>query len=471
MQVKAILRSVFVLLLMLIISSITISAQEENLLENPGFESGFNSSGVANGWVSWVADGTDAPGFQEAPTFLPATSASDNGLISQVRSGVNAQALFSFFATHDAGVYQQVSSITPGTELRFSIYAHVFSNNLADVDQSANPGGVTIRVGIDPNGGTDPFSSDVVYTEVLITYDTFIQYPKIVVAESDTVTVFVRSTITEPVQNTIVFLDDAVLNITPESSVPAETEEVVTEEPVETEEVQVKDPTPTREGESDATEEVATEEPVETEEVVTEEPVETEEVVTEEPVETEEVVTEEPVETEEAATEEPVETEEAPISETFPGTITHTVRSGDTVGRLAERYGSSTQAIIQANGLDDSALIFVGQGLIIPVRIVPATETPSPTPVVIVVTATPGGVSGNNGGNGTYTVAVGDTLSSIARQFNTTVGALVQLNGIANPNRILVGQELTLPGTGGSEEPVETEEAPVVEETEGKSVV
>ena len=416
MQFKYVMRSVFVILVMLVISSVAVYAQEENLLENPGFEDGFDSSGVGNSWVSWVSNSADAPGFQEAPEYLAATSASDKLLIPQVRSGSEAQAMFSFFASHDAGIYQEVD-VTEGTELRFSIYAHVFSNNLADVDQSENPGGVTVRVGIDPDGGTDPFSDDIVYTEPFITYDTFVQYSVIATAESDTITVFVRSTVTDPVQNTIVFLDDAVLNVTPESSQPVETEEPEkTEEPVETDE---------------PTDEPATEEP------------------------TDDPETEEP-ETEEPATEEP--TDEAPISEEFPGQIFYTVRSGYTVSRLAVRYGSTTEAIIQANGLDSSALIFIGQGLIIPVRIVPATETPT---LDASVTETEPGSGGDVSGN-TYVVQPGDTLNSIARQFNTTVGALIQLNGIANPNQIFVGQTLILPGTGGvNPTPTPTTHAPV----------
>lgn len=45
---------------------------------------------------------------------------------------------------------------------------------------------------------------------------------------------------------------------------------------------------------------------------------------------------------------------------------THTVASGDTVGKLAQRYGSSTAAIISANGLNAQALIRVGEVLTIP---------------------------------------------------------------------------------------------------------
>jgi LysM repeat protein len=43
----------------------------------------------------------------------------------------------------------------------------------------------------------------------------------------------------------------------------------------------------------------------------------------------------------------------------------------------------------------------------------------------------------------------GDTLSAIARRFNTTVAVLVQLNNLRNPNLIYVGQRLLLPGGPG----------------------
>lgn len=47
--------------------------------------------------------------------------------------------------------------------------------------------------------------------------------------------------------------------------------------------------------------------------------------------------------------------------------------------------------------------------------------------------------------NKTYTVKGGDTLSSIAEKYNTTVNKLVSLNGIKNPNLIHVGQIIKLP--------------------------
>ncbi|HEX8703393.1 MAG TPA: LysM peptidoglycan-binding domain-containing protein [Myxococcaceae bacterium] len=46
----------------------------------------------------------------------------------------------------------------------------------------------------------------------------------------------------------------------------------------------------------------------------------------------------------------------------------------------------------------------------------------------------------------TYSVRSGDTLGAIAQRFNTTVSKLAQANHISNPNRILAGQKLSIPG-------------------------
>src|SRR5437868_1605884 len=45
-----------------------------------------------------------------------------------------------------------------------------------------------------------------------------------------------------------------------------------------------------------------------------------------------------------------------------------------------------------------------------------------------------------------YTVQPGDNLYRIALKFNTTMQAIMQLNGLANPNVIYVGQVLKIPG-------------------------
>ena len=49
-----------------------------------------------------------------------------------------------------------------------------------------------------------------------------------------------------------------------------------------------------------------------------------------------------------------------------------------------------------------------------------------------------------------YTVKSGDTLSAIARKYNTAYQKLAAYNGIANPNLIYVGQKIKIPGTGST---------------------
>ncbi|MGS2592112.1 peptidoglycan-binding protein [Streptomyces hebeiensis] len=57
---------------------------------------------------------------------------------------------------------------------------------------------------------------------------------------------------------------------------------------------------------------------------------------------------------------------------------------------------------------------------------------------------------GNAGSSSTYTVKKGDTLSAIAKKHGTTVAKLVSLNGLKNPDKLTVGQKLTLPGAAST---------------------
>jgi spore germination protein len=48
-------------------------------------------------------------------------------------------------------------------------------------------------------------------------------------------------------------------------------------------------------------------------------------------------------------------------------------------------------------------------------------------------------------GETVHTVAAGDTLVRIARQYNVTVQAIVSANNLQNPNVLAVGQQLVIP--------------------------
>lgn len=60
-----------------------------------------------------------------------------------------------------------------------------------------------------------------------------------------------------------------------------------------------------------------------------------------------------------------------------------------------------------------------------------------------------------------YTVQKGDTLSEVAAKFGTTVSNLVNLNGITNPDYIVVGQELKISGTA-TEKPINLSSKPII---------
>jgi LysM repeat protein len=438
----------------------TQAQDEDNLLTNPGFEDPFQTFPgepdrlVASGWNPWHVPRTpDMASWQNAQPEYEEASPD----VTRIRSGENAQLFFNTFFTHEGGVWQRVTDVQPGTELRFSVYAYIWSSTLNDVNESEDPGDVIVQVGIDPTGGTDGTSDDIIWSPPAPDqYDAYRQYSVIATAANSAVTVWVRSRIAFPAQNNYIYLDDAELTIV------SQPEPVVTDTPADqgilpTNTPGGEDPTPTREGEDATATDLPTDVPPPTETPL---PTVTDAPPTNTPVM---IFDDTPTPLPPTATAQPTETavdETAPaiggpVTGEFPGTVTHRVRRGDTVGRLAALYGSTIDAILAANDLGSDALIFVGDVLLIPVPIAaPATSTPSPTSVVvvIVVTATPpNGDPGEQFGTGgpleTYIVRPGDTLLAIARRFGTTVAALARANGIVNVNRIDAGQQLVIPGT------------------------
>jgi LysM repeat protein len=428
--------------LLLTMGLATTGAQEQNLLTNPGFEGSFRIvSGqpdrrVAQGWNPWHVPATAGMrAYENAQPEYDQVAPNT----ARIRSGSNAQMYFNTFYTHTGGIFQRVTGITPGTELRFSIYIHVWSSTLENTSVSESPGDVLVDVGIDPTGGTDGTSNNIVWSVPVAQYDAYREYSVIATSTSSAVTVFVRSRVGFPVQNTYIYLDDAVLALTTPTVIVTDTP---VPQPTDTP-VPVDTNTPVPDAPDTP---VPTQTPLPT---ITEDPTPTREV-------DDSVIIPVPIETA-TPTSMAAPTEVAiggPFSPTFPGTLTHTVRSGDTVGRLAVLYGSTIEAIIEANNLNPNALIFVNQPLMIPVPLAaPATSTPTVTPEIIAeVPAAPdfgtGGVSGI-----TYIVRPGDTLFRIAIQHNTTTNALAAANGIADINLIRAGQQLIIPGVAAPPPP------------------
>jgi LysM repeat protein len=216
------------------------AADGPNLLENPGFEAPFDKQccrtdlppdrpptpideiQMAQGWVGWwLEPGLDAahptngspawhrPEYRSANCHFPICA-------PRVHSGDDAQHYFTFYSLHDAGVYQQVSGITPGSVVQFSIYLQAWSTD-TNIGPSQLTQNMNLRIGIDPFGGTDAFSPNVIWGDPGNSFDAWTLFTLQATAQSSQVTVFTRSTPYWGVQHNDVYLDDASLVVVGDS--------------------------------------------------------------------------------------------------------------------------------------------------------------------------------------------------------------------------------------------------------------
>ncbi|MCM3781055.1 muramidase family protein [Microbacterium hydrocarbonoxydans] len=123
----------------------------------------------------------------------------------------------------------------------------------------------------------------------------------------------------------------------------------------------------------------------------------------------------------------------APVSvTTAPAGASHVVVSGDTVYGIAQKYGTTVDAVLAANGLTHSSIIHPGQTLAVSGAPAPAAAPPA-TPPPPAATQT-------------HVVAAGDTLFGIAQKYGTTTAALFALNGLSTGSIIYPGQSIAVAG-------------------------
>lgn len=118
--------------------------------------------------------------------------------------------------------------------------------------------------------------------------------------------------------------------------------------------------------------------------------------------------------------------------------VVHVVQRGEHLTGIARRYGTTIAAIVLANGIKNPSYLRVGWKLIIPGVAVPS----APAGATVVVAAAPPAAAAPT----VHVVTSGQTLTAIAKQYGTTIGAIVNANGIRKPSYLRVGQKLTIPG-------------------------
>jgi len=195
-----------------------------NLLTNPGFERPYiaipqhENMRIAEGWTAWWVQGSSqetSQGYLLAPEYKAAFR--NDYPYNRVRSGELAQQYFHSWGNFQGGVYQRVR-IQAGVRLRFSMWTMIWS---CDNEKKGNCQGATsgdpspthMRIGIDPDGGTDVFSPHIVWSPEHDSYDAWSELSVEAVSRNSTVTVFAYAYPDYRSQDNNVYLDDASLVI------------------------------------------------------------------------------------------------------------------------------------------------------------------------------------------------------------------------------------------------------------------
>lgn len=130
----------------------------------------------------------------------------------------------------------------------------------------------------------------------------------------------------------------------------------------------------------------------------------------------------------------------APVPTSIPQT--HIVKAGESLSRIAELYGMTTEALASLNGITNPNSLYVGQVL----QIASNTNEPAPTSEVVLDVGLISLVAPTSTENRViHTVVRGDTVYRIAQRYGTTISAIQQANGLADGAIIFAGQQLIIP--------------------------
>ncbi len=260
-------------------------------------------------------------------------------------AGDNSQKYFTFYSIHEAGLYQVVGGVKPGDRLRFTVYQEAWSNGANDPYHSDLNQHMNLQVGIDPTGGNNPWSSNIVWTKPAESFDKFTQFAVEAVAQNNVVSVWTKSAPELALQHVDVYVDEASLNVVQpgRATIPAvRSTRIVTSTRVITSTRLVTDTNGV------VSRQVFTQTVIVTRTV----PI----AITNPVTTTRLVTTTKPVTTTTSST---------PISGTLPipASGTYTVVSGDSLSKIARRFGIPVATLIALNNIQDPNRIEVGMVL------------------------------------------------------------------------------------------------------------
>lgn len=138
-----------------------------------------------------------------------------------------------------------------------------------------------------------------------------------------------------------------------------------------------------------------------------------------------------PPQTEYTQTPPPITTQPPPV--TLGATKEYKIKAGDTFYSIGKEFGVSMNALKEANPTVDPSKLQIGKAITIPA----SSAAPAATTTAAPTASAPTGFK-------IHEVKSGDTLSSLATKYGTTIKAIQTANGMTD-TRIKVGQKLKIP--------------------------